>query len=423
MPPPRRPPIPGRRRIADPPRGRIEEVSEEPSEQPEAPGDPGDDDGGGDGGGDDDPDPDADPDPDVDDPIPNPNPNAEADGEAQVGRILTALERLAENAAGGNRPMTSKAKLRDPDPFDGRDPKKLRGFLLQCKLNFRARPEYFRDDSAKVLYLLSFLKEPALEYFEPFLVDDTLNEPAWLTDFEILTEELYIYFGPYDQQADAEIELEQLVMKDSHKATKFFIDFYRISAMLDHNESSLYRKAYTAMPKRIKDEMVHFDKPRNLDELRDLIQKIDQRYWERRGEITREARAAPVTEAKSDKSARAAPNNDRRQGQNSGNSNSTPNTNAQSSGKGKEKEKPKGNPSQGQPKKPDLTEKLGKDGKLTQQERQRRQDNNLCLFCGQAGHRVRECPRSTAARAAKASDGKAPEPKAEATATASEPKK
>jgi hypothetical protein len=80
--------------------------------------------------------------------------------------------------------------------------------------------------------------------------------------------------------------------------------------MLDHNESSLYRKAYTAMPKRIKDEMVHFDKPRNLDEFRDLIQKINQRYWERRGEIARETRAAPATEVKSAKSARAAPNND-----------------------------------------------------------------------------------------------------------------
>jgi hypothetical protein len=210
-------------------------------------------------------------------------------------------------------------------------------------------------------------------------------------------------------------------MKDNHKVTNFFVDLYRISAMLDHNDSSLYRKAYTAMLKRANDELVHFDKPRTLDELRDLIQKIDQHYWEQRGEIARETRAAPATEAKSDKSAWVAPNNDRRQGQNSGNYNSNPN--AQSSGKGKEKEKPKGNPSQGQPKKPDLTEKLGKDGKLTQQERQGHQDNNLCFFCGQAGYRVRECPRSTAARAAKASDGKAPEPKAEAMAMVSEPKK
>jgi hypothetical protein len=130
--------------------------------------------------------------------------------------------------------------------------------------------------------------------------------------------------------------------------------------------------------------------PRTLDELRDLIQKVDQRYWERRGKLTRETCTALATEAKSNKSARAAPNNDQCQGQNSGNSNS--NMNTQPSWKAKEKEKPKGNLSQGQPKKPNLTEKLGKDGKLTQQEHQCRQDNNLYLFCGQAGHRVRECP-------------------------------
>jgi hypothetical protein len=147
--------------------------------------------------------------------------------------------------------------------------------------------------------------------------------------------------------------------------------------MLDHNDSSLYRKVYTAMPKGVKHELVHFDKPRTLDELRDLIQKIDQRYWEHQGNLASETRVAPATKAKSDKSARAALNNDRHQCQNSGDSNS--NMNSQPSGKGKEKEKPKGNPSQGQPKKPDLTENLSKDGKLTQQERQHRQDNNLCL--------------------------------------------
>ena len=52
------------------------------------------------------------------------------------------------------------------------------------------------------------------------------------------------------------------------------------------------------------------------------------------------------------------------------------------------------------PKKDDLTNKLGSDGKLTPQERQRRIDRGLCLLCGQSGHMVRECPRSMKARAA-----------------------
>jgi hypothetical protein len=87
---------------------------------------------------------------------PNPNPNTVADGKEQVGRLLAALERLANNTASGNQLATSKAKLWDPDQFDGSDPKKLQGFLLQCKLNFQAKPELFPDDAAKLIMCCLF---------------------------------------------------------------------------------------------------------------------------------------------------------------------------------------------------------------------------------------------------------------------------
>ena len=45
--------------------------------------------------------------------------------------------------------------------------------------------------------------------------------------------------------------------------------------------------------------------------------------------------------------------------------------------------------------KPDLTTKLGKDGKLTAAERKNRFDNKLCMFCGLAGHIAKDCPKST----------------------------
>ena len=86
--------------------------------------------------------------------------------------------------------------------------------------------------------------------------------------------------------ANAKIELEQLVMKDSHKATKFFVEFYQLASLLEYNDDTLYQRAYLALPKRIKDEMVHFDKPRSLNRLRDLVQKINQRYWERKSEVS-----------------------------------------------------------------------------------------------------------------------------------------
>jgi hypothetical protein len=140
------PPAP-RRRVVGATKGHISEVFEEPNVEPLEPSDPGD--GDDDGDGDSDPDPNPDPESGTitgaDDPIPNPDTNAVADGEKQVGRqLLAPLERLADNGLGGGAERHgSRAKLREPDPFDGKDLKKLRGFLLQCTLNFHARPQEF----------------------------------------------------------------------------------------------------------------------------------------------------------------------------------------------------------------------------------------------------------------------------------------
>ena len=57
------------------------------------------------------------------------------------------------------------------------------------------------------------------------------------------------------------------------------------------------------------------------------------------------------------------------------------------------------------PKKPgktlELSDKLGKDGKLTSEEHKCRFDQNLCMFCGGSSHKAKECPKS-GSQAAKA---------------------
>src|ERR1700730_8786821 len=69
------------------------------------------------------------------------------------------------------------------------------------------------------------------------------------------------------------------------------------------------------------------------------------------------------------------------------------------SNSGTSRSKPVGAPGNssdsGEAKKPHLEGKLGADGKLTPEERQQRFDNNLCLFCGAAGHKANECHKWT----------------------------
>ena len=91
-----------------------------------------------------------------------------------------------------------------------------------------------------------------------------------------------------------------------------------------------------------------------------------------------------------------------------------------SGSKDKDKDRSKsGNQNQ---KKPDLMDKLGKDGKLTAQECQQCLDNKLCLLCGKSGHMIHDCPKLMKARAAKASDPKPSKTKAKSLAKASEVK-
>jgi hypothetical protein len=105
----------------------------------------------------------------------------------------------------------------------------------------------FSGDLAKVNYSLSFLKGTALNYFKPYLTDNPDNEPNWLSDYYTFVKELMINFGPYDSIADMEIELEQLVMKENCKTTKFFVEFYHISSHLEYNNRALLWKVYCTL--------------------------------------------------------------------------------------------------------------------------------------------------------------------------------
>ena len=164
----------------------------------------------------------------------------------------------------------------------------------------------------------------------------------------------------------------------------------QLSSHVYWGEAALLRQAYNGLAKRIKNEMVHHNKPTTLSRLQRLVQAIDARYWERKAEIARETPTASSSSNKSEKNDNNKSSSDKGKGSSQSKQKNNNNLSSGSLNKGKSSE----------PKKtltPNLSSKLGKDGKLTPQERQRCLDQNLCLFCGAPDHRAADCNKAAAA--------------------------
>ena len=155
--------------------------------------------------------------------------------------------------------LPDKVKLCEPNPFDSSSSKKLHIFLLQCKLNLQDQKDLFWDDSMKVNYILSYLKGPALNCFEPRLLEP--YEPPWLSDYDLFVSELETNFVSYDPVSEAEAELEGLCMQENHQAVKYFIKFMQLASHVQWGEAALLCQAYHGLARHIKDNMVHHEKP------------------------------------------------------------------------------------------------------------------------------------------------------------------
>jgi len=172
------------------PSGLVPDDEDPDDEDDDTPGrNPPDDEGG---------DPDDEPDHDEDDGL-----NAQ---DHVFMRLSEAINNFAHNNQHTSFSDDSKVKVREPDTFDGSEPRKLRTFFVQCELNFQSKPKTFRSDRAKVNFAQSYLKGMALKWFKPDLLSDGLSSrPDWMDDYSKFMLELQTNFGPHDPSGDAEM--------------------------------------------------------------------------------------------------------------------------------------------------------------------------------------------------------------------------
>jgi hypothetical protein len=288
---------------------------------------------------------------------------------AQAIMLMTHELRLRDS------PEIPTPMMKKPDTFDGSEPHKLNNFILLCNLYFR-RNSAFSDDEDKATFALSHLRGTALELFEPAILDSS-ETPDWFNDWSAFVRTLRTHFGPLDPAANAENDIDNLKMSENHHIVEYNVKFNRLAIQTGWDDSVLRHRYYSGLAERIKDIMGQQGKPSTLSAMKNLAHSIDARHWERFREKSRSENPTPHSSI--DLHTEPDPPT-------SSKHNSTP----------PEFSDMLRNPFT-------ISDILGKDGKLTTQERQRRFDNNLCLFCGGTGHMVNACPKSLAkAFAAKA---------------------
>ncbi|KAG6328832.1 hypothetical protein ID866_10257 [Astraeus odoratus] len=182
--------------------------------------------------------------------------------------------------------------------------------------------------------------------------------------------ELQSTFGPHNPVTDAENQLNHLQMKENQHINKYMVEFnWLTSQVRGYGDGALHHQFYSGLPNYIKDEICHIGKPHNLDSLCYLAQEIDTHYWEHKEEVQHTNKSSSTSNFLVNKPSSSAPNSGKGKPTSSSNaSSSSGNTNSLSPNKPKSNNG--GNKlSNATSSNPDLAGKLGKDGKLTPEER------------------------------------------------------
>jgi len=151
-----------------------------------------------------------------------PEPPLESQNEISNLELCTALLVLARNNL--PQPWKQHHAIREPDPFSGGSPNKLRAFIFQYQIYFQACEEEFREDSEKIFFAISYLRGIALDYFEPFINEPDPYHPLdFLEDWTAFVQWLSNVFRSYLPENNSEDAIVAISFPHDRKVSNYFI--------------------------------------------------------------------------------------------------------------------------------------------------------------------------------------------------------
>lgn len=243
----------------------------------------------------------------------------------------------------GNTTQVPKLKPHYPAPFAG-DRKLFRGFILQLEMAFALLPGI--TDSQKINVFGSLLQGLALQWFLPFL-----ESPVDLTWSEVRTRAEAIFADP-NRRIDASLRIGKL--RQGKDLNNFIADFNACRADLNWDEAALMDTFMNGLSEKIAALLLGHPDPETLEDLFDLAIRADAKIRAFEARFTKKpprSLTLPATVR-------------------------TPSSSAPS-------------PWSGIPMDIDASSK-NFDRKAL---REHRIQNDLCRYCGESGHYLKECPK------------------------------
>uniref|UniRef100_A0A3P9LGA0 Gypsy retrotransposon integrase-like protein 1 n=1 Tax=Oryzias latipes TaxID=8090 RepID=A0A3P9LGA0_ORYLA len=231
-----------------------------------------------------------------------------------------------------------------PEPFYG-NVDAFGGFLLQCQLIFQQAPRYYHSDHSKISLIVNSLRSKALQWAQAFLA----SHPIAHLPYDSFIGEFRLVFDQPRKQEEAVRRLLSL-KQGNRPVSDHLIDFRILAVEAGWPDSALKGVFYQSLNERIKDHLCSQPEADSFEDLVTAALRSDIRLRERFAE---QRRKSPV--------------------------NPSPPMHAVQPSNRETLDNVPHEPMQ-----------IGH-SKLSPEERDKRRDEGLCFYCGQAGHMVSDC--------------------------------
>ena len=225
---------------------------------------------------------------------------------------------------------------------------KFQGFVNQVQLITILQPQRYPTDATHVGLVGTLLTGQALSWFAPLFEKNV----AILGNFEAFLGAFSEAFGEHDKIRSATTKIRSL-RQGTRSASNYGSEFRQLACDINWDELALISQFYSNLQDGVKDLLLTLPDPSTLDEAINQAVKCDNRLFKRR----------------QDKRIWTTPHQPSEYSASSTSAHAVKYTKAEAMQIDATRFKP-----------------------LMEQEKKRRREENLCLYCGQPGHRASNCP-------------------------------